>query len=216
MTDLSTTIDPKSDQLNADDLIAGPRTITITRVVGNSDKDQPISIFFEGDKGKPYKPCKSMRRVLVQLWGKDGGAYTGRAMTLYRDPKVKFGDIECGGVRISHLSHIESDIQLVLTATRGKKAPHQVRRLANTGTARPNEAAGLAEKIAEADSLEVLRGHAVTLAGLRDRKAIPGPEYNALATAIAARKAELQTTAAPPSDTNGDVDGYGEPPEGLE
>ena len=63
MTDLSKTIDPKSDQLNSDDLIAGPITIRITKVSANlSSPEQPISIFFEGDNGKPYKPCKSMRR----------------------------------------------------------------------------------------------------------------------------------------------------------
>ena len=32
MIDLSRTVAPKSDQLNADDLIAGPRTIVVTAV----------------------------------------------------------------------------------------------------------------------------------------------------------------------------------------
>ena len=63
MTDLGKTIAPKSDQLNADDLISGPRTITITNVASGS-KDQPINISFEGDNGKPYRPGKSMRRGL--------------------------------------------------------------------------------------------------------------------------------------------------------
>lgn len=126
--DLSTTIEPKSDQLNADDLIAGPRTITVTRVTVTSG-DQPTSIHFEGDNGKPYKPCKSMRRVLVYLWGKDGNAYVGRSMTLYRDEKVRFAGVAVGGIRISHLSHIEGSASLALTETRGKRSPYQVRKL---------------------------------------------------------------------------------------
>ena len=72
MTDLAKTIEPKSDQLNADDLIAGPRTIVITAVRANAGSaEQPVSISFEGDDGKPYKPCKSMRRVMVHVWGPD-------------------------------------------------------------------------------------------------------------------------------------------------
>ena len=54
------------DQLNADDLIGGPRTITVTRVSKMKEPDQPIAIYFEGDGGKPYKPGKSMRRVLLR------------------------------------------------------------------------------------------------------------------------------------------------------
>ena len=63
--DVSKTIAPKSDQLNADDLLGGARTIKITKITKAESPEQPINIFFEGDEGKPYKPCKSMRRVLV-------------------------------------------------------------------------------------------------------------------------------------------------------
>ena len=69
--DISKTIAPKSEQLNADDLIAGPRTITVTSVKLVAE-DQPVAIHFAGDEGKPHKPCKSMRRVLVRAWGADG------------------------------------------------------------------------------------------------------------------------------------------------
>jgi len=129
MTDLSATIAPKSDQINADDLIAGPRTITVTRVSRASEPDQPIAINFDGDNGKPYKPCKSMRRVLVAVWGADGAAYTGRRMTLYCDPDVMFGGMKVGGIRISHVSGIEREKTLALTVTRAKRAPFVVRPL---------------------------------------------------------------------------------------
>ena len=130
MTDLSKTIEPKSDQINADDLIAGPKTIKITKVSAcPGSAEQPIAIYFEGDNGKPYKPCKSMRRVLVNIWGADGGEYVGRAMTLYRDDKVMFGGLAVGGIRISHLSNIDRDVTLVLTASKASRKPFIVKPL---------------------------------------------------------------------------------------
>lgn len=129
MTDLAKTIAPKSDQLNADDLIAGPLTITIKGVKGSDDPDQPVAVAFEGDNGKPYKPCKSMRRVMVHCWGADGNTYAGRRMTLYRDENVQFGGIKVGGIRISHLSHIDREMTMALTATRAKRTPYTVKPL---------------------------------------------------------------------------------------
>lgn len=127
--DMAATIIPKSDQLNADDLIAGPRTITVTGIRGNDSAEQPVSIAFEGDGGKPYKPCKSMRRVMVYVWGPDAKAYIGRSMTLYTDPAVQFGGMKVGGIRISHMSHIEAPQTMALTATRAKRAPFTVQPL---------------------------------------------------------------------------------------
>lgn len=129
MTDLSQTIAPKSDQLNADDLISGPRTIRVTKVARAAEPDQPIAVFFEGDGGKPFKPCKSMRRVLVSVWGSDGTAYAGRRMTIYRDDKVQFGGMAVGGIRISHVSDIAGPQTLALTVTRAKRSPYVVKPL---------------------------------------------------------------------------------------
>lgn len=126
MTDLSQTIIAKSDQLNSDDLMGGPITVKITKVsAGNAE--QPINVHYDGDQGKPWKPCKSMRRVLVHCWGADGHKYTGRSMTLYRDPEVKFGGIAVGGIRISHMSDIKADQTMALTQSRANKKPYVVR-----------------------------------------------------------------------------------------
>jgi hypothetical protein len=131
LTDLSFTIAPKSDQLNSDDLIAGPRTITIRKVTADpASPEQPVAIFYDGDDGKPYKPCKSMRRVMIAAWGTDGAAYVGRSMTLYRDPAVMFGGMQVGGIRISHMTHIDRDLTLALTVTKAKRAGFTVRKLA--------------------------------------------------------------------------------------
>lgn len=127
--DITKTVAPKSDQLNADDLIVGPRTITVTRVTGHESDEQPVSIFFEGDNEKPYKPGLSMRRVLLMVWGPDAAEYAGRSMTLYTDPEVMFGGFKVGGIRISHMSHISAPRSLMLTAKRGKKNEYTVRPL---------------------------------------------------------------------------------------
>ena len=130
MSDMGSVIVPKSDQLNADDLIAGPMTVKITGVVIRAGQEQPISVSFDGDNGKPYKPCKSMCRVMVTAWGADSKKYAGRSMTLYRDTSVKWGGMEVGGIRISHMSDIDSAITMALTMTRGNKKPFTVRPLA--------------------------------------------------------------------------------------
>lgn len=128
MIDMASTIVPRSDQVNSDDLAAGPVTVTVTRVSANPDSaEQPVSVFHTWDESRPFKPCKSMRRVLVAAWGRDASQYVGRSMTLYRDPSVKFGGLEVGGIRISHMSHIDKDMTMALTATRAQRKPYTVR-----------------------------------------------------------------------------------------
>lgn len=126
--DMSKTIAPKSDQLNYDDFISGPRNITITGVKSNGVADmQPVSIEFEGDNNKPYKPCKSMRRVMVKAWGMNAIEYVGRSMTLFGDANVSFGGQKVGGIRISHMSHIEKDFTVALTVSKARRAAYPVR-----------------------------------------------------------------------------------------
>ncbi len=127
--DIAPTLTPKSTQLNADDLLAGPITITV-RGVSPGTPEQPVVVRFEGDDGRPFLPCKTMRRLLAHAWGTDGHAWIGRSMTLYHDPSVVFGGIKVGGIRISHLSHIDHDLEVALTVTKGKKALYRVRPLA--------------------------------------------------------------------------------------
>ena len=59
MSDMTDTIIPKSDQLNADQLLAGPITITVTEVTIAAG-EQPVTIHYANENGRPYKPGKSM------------------------------------------------------------------------------------------------------------------------------------------------------------
>lgn len=118
-------IAPKSDQLNADDLLTRRMVITVTGVTkGNAQ--QPYNIHFQGDAGRPYRPCKSMIRLLTVFWGRRASDWVGRSMELYNDTGVKFGGQAVGGIRISKLSHIENQEAIALTVSRGKKKDYVV------------------------------------------------------------------------------------------
>lgn len=129
ITDLRSTIVPKSDQLNAEQLLGGPLTIAVSDVRTGSGEDQPVSIHYRNDSGRPYKPCKTMRKVLILAWGHDARQWIGQSMTLFNDPSVRFGGMDVGGIRISHMTGLQRDINVSLTATKGKKAPHTIKRL---------------------------------------------------------------------------------------
>jgi len=132
MNNMESVIVAKSDQMNSDDLIGGSITITVKNVKINESGEQRVSIGYEGDGDKPWKPCKSMCRVIVANWGADTKIYYGRKLTLYRDAAVKWAGMEVGGIRISHMSHIPKEITMALTATRGNKKPFTVKPIAAT------------------------------------------------------------------------------------
>lgn len=131
MNDMSPVIVPKSDQVNSDDLIAGPITITIRDVQIKGGQEQPVSVYFDGSD-KAFRPCKSMARVMVAVWGADSKKYLGRSLTLYRDPTVKWAGVEVGGIRISHMSHMDGPMTMALTATKGSRKPYTVHPLSAT------------------------------------------------------------------------------------
>jgi len=149
MMDMTAVIQPKSDQINADDLIGGPMSVTIEGVQIDATADQKVSMRLRGTP-KVFRPCKSMARVMVQAWGPDASKYAGRSMTLYRDPKVKWGGMEVGGIRISHMSHIDSQLKLMLTQTRSQRAPFVVNPMADAPATpqAPDNAADLARAAA--------------------------------------------------------------------
>lgn len=127
---LTDTIIPKSDQINADDLISGPQTIEITSVTKGS-VDQPVNVNYAGGEGRPWKPSKGMRRVLVKAWGDEGDDYVGKKVTLFNNPKVRWAGKEEGGIQISHMSGLKDDkpFSMMLTVSRGKRELYKVQPL---------------------------------------------------------------------------------------
>lgn len=109
INDLSDTIEAKSDQLNAADLMGADKVIKITDVVRYVDKGvNKFYLSYEGDSGRPYKPSLTMRRIIMKLWSKDGSVYIGRKLRLYRDDSITFGKERCGGIVIGAMSDIPS------------------------------------------------------------------------------------------------------------
>lgn len=147
--DMTASIIPKSDQLNADDLMTGPITVTIDKVSAGS-AEQPVDVFLVEFPGRAFRPSKSMRRVMVAAWGANTAAYTGQRMTLYREPTIKFGRDEVGGIRISHLSGIDKPLKIALTVSRGKREPFIVAPLQGKGADREKSfAANSADRASE-------------------------------------------------------------------
>lgn len=133
--DLTESIAPKTDQQNFDDYLVGPRTVTISGVTkGNAE--QPVNVELKEYPGRPFKPNKSMRRVLVSAWGPDSTAYVGRRLTLFGNPDVIYGGKAVGGIEIAAMSHIAKPLTVALTATRGKRKNFTVTPLAAPAPAR--------------------------------------------------------------------------------
>ena len=194
--DITETIAPRSDQLNADDLLTGPRTFTVEKVTAGS-VEQPVEIHMAGFPGRPFKPSKTVRRILVAAWGPEASNYVGRRMTLYRDPSIRFGKDEVGGIRVSHLSDIDKRLQLALTVTRGKRAPFTIDPLPSM----PDEIVDFEHRIAEAATLADLDAIAAELKG-----ANLGEHRTRLQSAWSARKSALKSA---PVDAPADAD-YGD------
>lgn len=209
--DMSKTIAPKSDQFNADDLISGPRTVTITRVSGNDNADQPVNVFFDGDGGKPYRPCKQMRRVMVAIWGADAAQYVGRSMTLYRDPEVQFGGMKVGGIRISHMSGIDKAQTMALTVTRAVRKPFTVQPIADKPAPPPVDHAATRDRLSAAIKAQ---GSTTTLHKLCSqagfvaaRESLPQPMQLEVSALYSARHDELTKI-----EDAANLDAFGLPP----
>ena len=129
ISNLRDTATPKSDQLNADDLINTTKIIRITGVKRGTSKEQPISIEYDNMQGRPFKPCKSMRRLLIAAYGEDGREWVGKSIKLYTDPNVIFGGVKVGGIRISHLSDIEKQAVHNLLVSKMKRQEFTINKL---------------------------------------------------------------------------------------
>jgi hypothetical protein len=161
--DLTDSIAPRSDQTNAEDFLTGPRTVTIAEVKRGTP-EQPVDIHLVEFPGRPFKPSKTVRRILVGAWGANASAYAGRRMTLYRDDKVRFGGMDVGGIRVSHLSHIDKPMTLVLAVSKGKRAPYVVQPLVDAVAAPAVDSATSDQLASLGDGLKAL--------GITDRDAM--------------------------------------------
>lgn len=127
MPDISATLEAKSDQLNATDIIGAEPIIRIRSVEIKQSAEQPIWIYFDGDNNKPWKPSKGMRRILAAAWGRDSDAWIGKHAQLMFEPTVVYAGKEVGGIRIKSLSDIPAaGINCALTISQKKREAYHV------------------------------------------------------------------------------------------
>lgn len=114
--DITEALAPKSDQLDAVELVA-PRTFTIdTGSKLGTREGRKVAEIRLVDFDRVWRPSKGMLDVLAACWGIDGKQWVGRSVTLYCDPSVMYGPDKVGGIRISHLSHIDEPRTVTIRA----------------------------------------------------------------------------------------------------
>jgi len=133
--DITDALAPASDQLDAVELV-NPRTFTIDTGSKLGTRDgKTVAEIRLADFPRVWRPSKGMLDVLAACWGTDGKQWAGRSLTLYCDPNVMFGPDKVGGIRISHLSHIDKPRTLMIRANGvGRKKPWHVEPLADAPT----------------------------------------------------------------------------------
>lgn len=139
---------PKSDQLDAIDLVSGPRTFTIENV-SKHNTEQPFNFHLAGFD-RVWRPGKSMRRVIAAAWGAKTSAYIGQSVTLYCDPSVQFGNEAVGGTRISHMTGLDKPLKVPLLVKKGRSAVFTVQPLKEA----PKPAQPARDFLAEAEQAE--------------------------------------------------------------
>lgn len=132
MANFMKTLEAKSDQLNAVDIIGADLVIRIrdAQVVAG---EQPLCVYFDGDNNRPWKPSKGMRRVLAAAWGAETENLIGKLVKLHFDPDVKYAGEAVGGIRIKAMSDIDKrGITVVETLNRKQRRPIHVEYLDTT------------------------------------------------------------------------------------
>lgn len=126
MTDVTFALQAKSDQLNGVDIMGAEPVIRI-REVKVKQGDQPVSVYFDGDNNRPWKPSKGMLRVLAGAWGRDSSAWVGKYAQLYFEPTVKYAGKQVGGIRIRALSDIDQrGLSFALRINQKQTEPYHV------------------------------------------------------------------------------------------
>jgi len=152
--DITESLAPTSDQLDAIELVAGPRTFVVESVIAGSN-EQPVQVRLAGFP-RVWRPSKGMRRVLAAGWGVDASKWAGRSVTLFFDPSVTFGKDTPGGTRIAAMSDIPGNkrLRVPLLISRGKSAMFTVEPLTD---ADENRSQPTAEQVAASVDSDALR-----------------------------------------------------------
>jgi len=127
MTDVGFALEAKSDQLNALDIVGAEPVIRIREVRVQKTEQQAVSVFFDGDNGRPWKPSKGMLRALAYAWGRESSGWVGKRARIFYEPTVKYAGHDVGGIRIRALSDIDArGMSFTLRISKTKTEPYHV------------------------------------------------------------------------------------------
>lgn len=128
--DIRAATKPKSDQLNYETFLTGSQTFTVSKVTPG-DRDHPVFIHMNECPATPYKPSKGMLKCIAQPdgWGDKSSQWVGKSITLYGDPTVIYGGVEVGGIKVAALSDINGDYETLISARRGVRKPHLIKKI---------------------------------------------------------------------------------------
>lgn len=134
---MSESIASKSDQMDYQDFLGGDKLVTVTEVRKGPTPEQPVEVVV-AEFDRPWRPAKSVRRVLVAAWGSDSTKYVGQRVLLFGDETVRWAGKPTGGIRIKAMSGIEKPLTVMLTETRGKRSPTTVQPLPDVSPYKPS------------------------------------------------------------------------------
>lgn len=110
-----------TDQLNYEDFLGGVTRIVTIAKVEKGRKEAQYDIAIEGDD-RYWRPPATVLKLLKLAYGDEAADWIGKSARLYGDPDVKMKGVKVGGIRVSHLSHIDKPLHAPLTVTRGQTA----------------------------------------------------------------------------------------------
>mgnify|MGYP000231598174 CR=1 FL=1 len=184
------TAESRSDQLNADDFVTGPRVYTIAGAKKGA-AEQPFDIELTESPGRVWRPPITVRKILIGVWGDETAKWVGRRVELYRDDSVTFGPEAVGGIRVSKMSDLptgDRPYSVKLLSKRGKRTEYVVEPLpAAAPPISDDDAIDFERDIAEATSLQALNKVGADL-----KAANLGGHADKLRAAWSARKAEIE------------------------
>lgn len=158
MPDVSEVLAPNSQQLDNIELRGkGPQVFTVARVdVRTPGTDQPLIVHLV-EFPRPWKPGKTMGRVLAHCWGRESDNWPGKQVELYADESIKFGNETPGGTRISRVSHIDKPQQVPVLLSQGRPGFYKVEPLPESAQ-QPTPVEPTAEEIAACTDKAELQG----------------------------------------------------------
>lgn len=132
------TAEPRSDQINADDLIGAPMTVTI-KAIHPGKAEQKYDIELVEVENRAWRPPVTVLRILLAAWGDEAKDWIGQRVTLYRDDSVRFGPEAVGGIRVSHMTGLTDGkpMDVRVSTSRGKRATVRIQPLTEAPTVTP-------------------------------------------------------------------------------